>query len=147
MTDFTATMSMSQEVLNAHNGYRASVGVGRLSWSTKLAREAQQWANHLAATNSCYHSNSGGENLWEGAAGHYTYTQMVQSWGNERQYFRSGAFPHVSTTGRWEDVGHYTQMIWGGTTEMGCGCALGRDGRYRLVCRYSPAGNVMGRRI
>ena len=47
------------------------------------------------------------------------------------------------TTGNWEDVGHYTQMIWRGTRRVGC--ALGEGAQYDyLVCRYYPAGNVYG---
>jgi len=40
-------------------------------------------------------------------------------------------------------VGHYTQMIWRNTTEVGCAVAE-RDDRQILVCRYSPPGNVRG---
>jgi len=59
--------------------------------------------------------------------------------------FHAGAFPQVSKTGNWDDVGHYTQMIWPGSIRVGC--AVRSSARYDyLVCRYSPAGNVMGSR-
>eukprot|EP00983_Pelagomonas_calceolata_P024611 775098-Pelagomonas_calceolata.AAC.1 len=42
---------------------------------------------------------------------------------------------------------HCVQMVWKSTTDIGCATAQctwkGRDATY-LVCRYSPAGNVLG---
>ena len=35
-----------QEILNAHNAYRAAVGVPPLTWSTQLATDARAWAEH-----------------------------------------------------------------------------------------------------
>ncbi|MFD2429036.1 CAP domain-containing protein [Sphingobium scionense] len=44
---------------------------------------------------------------------------------------------------RWQDVAHYTQIIWRGTRSVGCALAEGRSFDY-LVCRYYPAGNMFG---
>jgi uncharacterized protein YkwD len=140
-----APTDMAQELLAAHNRYRQEVGIAPLSWSERLANSAQQWANHLASSNSFEHSQGDyGENLWMGSAGRYSYAQMVQAWGNEQQYFiPDRAFPNVSTTGNWADVGHYTQIVWEDTTEVGCATATGNGWDY-LVCQYSPPGNYQG---
>jgi hypothetical protein len=70
---------------------------------------------------------------------------MAGSWAEERRLFRPGIFPSVSSSGQWSDVGHYSQMIWHGTTAVGC--AVERGGRWDfLVCRYAPAGNVVGQK-
>jgi len=45
--------------------------------------------------------------------------------------------------GRWDQVGHYSQMIWPGTDRVGCAVRSSARSDY-LVCRYSPAGNVFG---
>jgi Cysteine-rich secretory protein family len=67
-----------------------------------------------------------GVNLVEATAGALSVTQLVGIWGNEQQYFVDGTFPDVSTTGNWEDVGHYSQMVWRNTTEVGGGPATGQ---------------------
>lgn len=135
-----------EEILAAHNRYRSEVGVGPLVWSDTLATSAQDWANHLATTDTFAHSasNDYGENLWKGTAGAFSATQMVDTWGSEQQYFIDDApFPDVSTTGNWSDVGHYTQLVWEETTEVGCALATG-NGWDVLVCQYDPPGNFIG---
>ena len=139
--------SIAQEILNAHNQYRAEVGVPPLTWSDTLANHAQEWADYLASLGgTLQHSqNTGeGENLWMGASGYFSYTQMIESFGNEKQYFIGGTFPNVSSTGKWQDVGHYTQVVWRNTTEVGCAIATSANGNDILVCRYSPPGNFLG---
>lgn len=148
-TGAEGTGSMAQEILVAHNRYRAEVNVPPLSWSNALASGAQQWADHLASLGgqTIFHSESEqGENIWRGTAGAYSYTQMVDLWGSEQQYFVYGTFPQVSTTGGWQDVGHYTQIIWRQTQQVGCG--LQRAGGFDIfVCRYSPPGNYHGQQV
>lgn len=136
--------NLSTQILAVHNQERSQVNVSPLTWSDTLANHAQQWANQLATRGSFEHSQGSGEgeNLWMGTSGYFSYTQMVQSWAEEKQYFRYGVFPNVSTTGNWVDVGHYTQMIWRNTTQIGCAVATG-NGNDVLVCRYSPPGNFM----
>ncbi|WP_214019128.1 CAP domain-containing protein [Escherichia coli] len=49
----------------------------------------------------------------------------------------------MSTTGHWQDVAHYTQIIWRRTSQMGCALASSARDDY-LVCRYTLPGNVVG---
>ena len=132
------------EILAAHNAYRAPLGLPPLRWSDSLEDKAQSWADHLAEIGELVHSGSG-QNLAMSAAGTQSLTQLVDLWGSEETYFTDGIFPNVSTTGNWMDVGHYSQVIWKTTTEVGCGFSedYGRD---VLVCDYNPPGNVMGER-
>lgn len=144
--------SFARELLKAHNHFRAAVRVGPLVWSGDLAASARVWANRLASESKFEHDPGAhalyqGENLFMGTAGFFSLEQMVDAWGEEGRFFHDGTFPNVSTTGSWFDVGHYSQMVWRNTTRVGCAGALGADGYYRLVCRYSPPGNVIGQRV
>ena len=141
----------AQRLLIAHNIERDRVGVPRLKWSGKLAGQAQAWADQLARSNRFEHAGereraSAGENLWMGPATRYSAEQMIAGFVEEVQHFRPGQFPNVSLTGKWSDVGHYTQLVWRGTEEVGCAVARGQRNDV-LVCRYWPAGNVIGQRV
>lgn len=145
--DYTRTFS--ERLLDAHNAERQRLGLPTLRWSDRLAGQAQDWADHQAYHGLYEHAEErfgAGENLWMGWVGTSTPEQMIQAFIDERVYFRPGRFPDVSTTGDWHDVGHYTQLIWPGTQELGCAMAQGRGSEY-LVCRYFPAGNVMTHRV
>ena len=144
-----APSSTAKTLLDRHNFYRSQVGVPALKWSDRLASNAQGWANNLAARGgkTLQHSSGSGEgeNLWMGSAGYFSQQTMVDGWGGEKKYYKPGVFPDVSTTGNWSDVGHYTQLVWRNTTEVGCAIATA-GGNDILVCRYSPPGNYMGQK-
>jgi hypothetical protein len=136
-------------ILAAHNWARSEAGVPPLAWDRALGEAAASYAVWLALTNSFQHSDRNarhgtGENLWMGTHGAYSYEEMIGGWSSEQRYFRPGVFPAVSRSGNWEDVGHYTQMVWPTTTRVGCALASNARADF-LVCRYSPAGNVDGR--
>lgn len=139
---------MLEVILQAHNDAREEVGVDDLVLDDDLNAQALAYAEELAETGSFEHSTPGsrpnqGENLWAGTQGAFSYATMAAGWVDEKQYYIHARFPFVSNTGQWQDVGHYTQIIWRDTTRLGCGIATG-SGRDYLVCRYSPPGNVSG---
>jgi uncharacterized protein YkwD len=140
-----------QEWLAEHNAAREDVGLGPLSWNPALARDAQVWAADLAKRQAFQHApdlrtRGQGENLWKGTRGSYAPWQMIDLFVAEKRDFRPGTFPDISHTGRWSDVGHYTQIIWPETQQVGCATAV--NARHEvLVCRYWPAGNVLGYRL
>ena len=145
-TESVSAPTTPSELLAAHNAYRAEAGMPLLAWSTTLASYAQNWANYLVANNLFQHSGGPyGENLARGwPSSYWSDTSLVNLWGGEKQYFKCGSFPDVSTTGNWQDVGHYTQMIWPTTREVGCGVASTDTYGKCLVCEYNPPGNWIG---
>ena len=143
-------LTFDQRILAAHNRERLDLGLEPLSWNPALAQSAQQWADYLASTGRFEHAPENpyapeGENLWAGTKGYFAPEAMVDAWIREKRFFRPGVFPDNSTTGRVEDVGHYTQLIWRATTEVGCAEAASADEDI-LVCRYTEAGNYKGER-
>ena len=138
-------------VLGMHNDERQSLGLTPLAWDSALAQDAAQYARQMAVTNRFQHSPRAsravpsGENLWMGPRRLYGYETMIGAFLDEKRLFRRGGkLPDISMSGRWEDVGHYTQMIWRGTQKVGCALAEGQNYDY-LVCRYFPAGNAFGK--
>lgn len=137
-------------ILGMHNDERKSLGLPLLSWDNALAEDAARYAREMAVTNHFQHSLRSsrsvpsGENLWMGPRRLYEYDVMIGAFLDEKRLFRRGGkLPNISTSGRWQDVGHYTQMIWRGTRKLGCALADGQNYEY-LVCRYFPAGNNFG---
>lgn len=134
------------DVLMAHNQIRAAANVPPMTWNARLAEGAARWAEHLAQSGYMMHSQSKeGENIWMGTSGAFSHALMVRDWANEGRFYRAGYFPNISSTGDWRDVGHFTQMVWRDTRQLGCAIAS-RDGWDVLVCRYNSPGNVVGKR-
>jgi hypothetical protein len=134
-------------ILATHNEERARLGIAPLQWSPALEANAAQWAAHLATLNVLEHDYSlevEGENLWRGSKDAYTPEDMVTLWIDERAAFRNNVFPDVSVSGQWEDVGHYTQVIWRSTAMVGCAVTVAGGEDEVLVCRYMEGGNILG---
>ena len=143
--------SFATQILAAHNAERAALKIPNLIWSDTLAAHAAVWADEMAKTGKYQHSTKTtrpgeGENLWVGTAGAYSPEEMVGAWVAEKQFFQNGSFPNVVAPGQSLVPGHYTQIIWKATSSVGCAVATG-NGRDILVCRYSPAGNLIGEKV
>jgi uncharacterized protein YkwD len=147
-TDFNS--NLDGRILGCHNRERSSLDIPALAWDPALERDAELWARHLTAVGYLVHSpdepanpDPEGENLWAGTRGYYGPEAMVGLWIAEKKDFVPGIFPHNSSTGDLEAIGHYTQVMWRSTKAVGCAVAHGRDDDF-LVCRYSEGGNVIG---
>ena len=135
-------------MLEVHNAARRDYGVEPLTWSPALANDALIYAKRLATTQTFAHDTQKrtpvqGENLYMGTRGAWSYAGMAQLWVDERRDFKPGRFPDVTKRGHWSRVGHYTQIIWPTTREVGCAIVASAKDDY-LVCRYLPAGNYYG---
>lgn len=144
------TGNLAARVLAAHNRERAALDIRPLRWNPTLAADAAAWGRHLAAVGRLVHYQEApddddpqGENLWAGTKGHYGLEAMVGLWIAEKRNFRPGIFPANSRTGDLEDVGHYTQLVWRSSGEVGCALVHGRADDF-FVCRYAEGGNVLG---
>jgi len=45
----------------------------------------------------------------------------------------------------WLFIGHFTQVVWKGSRDVGIGRAQSRDGKWFVVANFYPAGNFIGR--
>ena len=140
----------------AHNKWRAQVGVGKLSYSPALEVSAQAWADNLMQTNHCQMRHSQpdgqyGENLYWASAMNWSDgrrelvtvrpEQVVDSWGSEKRDYN-----HAKNSCKpGKMCGHYTQMVWKTSTQVGCAKAVCSDSQEQVwVCQYQPAGNWVG---
>lgn len=133
--------SFARDLVADHNAVRARVGTQPLVWSDHLAEVAQEWANNLMAKGQFVHSHNPnyGENLYEITGAVATPAEVINAWAGEvKDYnYRSNTCHGV--------CGHYTQVVWNATKEVGC--ALARGGRTEVwVCEYNPPGNWVGRK-
>jgi pathogenesis-related protein 1 len=133
--------SLARDMLAAHNALRALVGTAPLGWSRPLEAHSQDWANTLLARKQFAHTPNlaFGQNLFEITGAAATSTQVIDAWADEsRSYdYRLNRCRGV--------CGHYTQIVWGDTREVGCAVARG-GGREVWVCEYDPPGNWVGKR-
>lgn len=144
------TTNLDARLLAAHNRERAAAGIAPLRWDPALVEDARRWGDYLAAIGEIEHEEDDpgdpdpqGENLFLGTKNHFAAEEMVGMWIDEKAHFVAGPIPQNSRTGNFEDVGHYTQLMWRDTRRVGCAVSQGSDYDI-LVCRYRQAGNVMG---
>ena len=130
-----------REMLSAHNAVRSRVGLPPLVWSNKLAGVAQNWADTLMARRTFSHRPDSpyGENLFEFRGAAANPKDVVQAWASE-----AGNYDYRANRCR-TTCGHYTQIVWRNTREVGC--AVARADRHEIwVCNYDPPGNYVGQR-
>jgi pathogenesis-related protein 1 len=136
----------AQAVLNLHNKVRADLGIPPLTWSPTVAAFAQLWADSLANFNDCnikHHSNEFGygENIFGGSSAElFKGIDAAKAWLEEKGKYTYSKLGE----GNWFETGHYTQMIWKTTTEVGLGMATCPSGGVVVVGNYNPSGNMSG---
>jgi hypothetical protein len=120
-----------QELLSSHNVVRkdaeptAVPALGPLTWSTTRASAAQSYANNC----TFQHSPGAvmgqyGENLYASSnipvPIRPTPATAVFSWSSEQQYY-DYASNVCSAPNPPGTCGHYTQLVWRPSTQLGCG--------------------------
>ncbi len=136
--------ALKVSALKAHNDVRAKDRQRPLQWSNDLQQISQQWANQLAQSCKMYHHKGNipfGENLFT-STGRTTVAHAVRAWANEKNQYNY----QQNRCKPGKQCGHYTQIVWKGTTDLGCAMASCSNGTQMYVCSYFPAGNVVGAR-
>ncbi|XP_012256324.2 venom allergen 3-like [Athalia rosae] len=162
-----------KSLVNRHNELRTRVAEGRetagnsgpqppatdmkaLAWDPELARVAQRWADQCAenAHDDCRSVDRFyvGQNVVTVMTTGNTFdpiVKLVDPWYNEVKMFNRA---DVSKYRFESSTGHYTQLVWGQTSSIGCGKVRFYNGArgmntLRLICNYGPGGNVIGQRI
>jgi pathogenesis-related protein 1 len=152
-TEKTEETGAMQGMTATHNRIRARLGLPALHWSERLAAIASKRAAYLAEHNNCEmrHTKSEyGENIFWASPVKWSdgrrevqkinAEHVAEAWAAEAADYdyrtntcRSGAM-----------CGHYTQMVWKDTRELGCGIAVCADKAQIWLCVYNPPGNYVG---
>lgn len=152
-----------QEIVQAHNKWRAEVNSPDISWSAELADKAGNWAETLRQENCAMRHSGPGENLywagpkksanskdkngnwiWRITAQNVSGKDVVDSWAAEKTWYNPAKNSCRAPLGK--SCGHYTQVIWADSTEVGCAFALCDDQSQIWVCNYRPMGNIVGQK-
>ncbi|KAI8622961.1 PR-1-like protein [Xylariaceae sp. FL1651] len=135
--EFVDGDTFTSAILNSTNVYRETHNASAVVWNKTLESFAADYLDDKVGSD-CKFAHSGGpygENL---ALGCSNATSCVEAWGSEEKKYNYGD-PGFS-----EDTGHFTQLVWKNTTDVGCGRRLCGEKGWYLACEYWPRGNVIG---
>jgi uncharacterized protein YkwD len=138
-----------QVMLDEHNIDRDKHCTAALTWSEKLEADA------LAQVRACnFNHNSAelnrlgeGENLAWGNGAFATAKSTIDLWYNEIRNYNFNAPVYVGFPPSIAN-GHFTQVVWAGSTQLGCAhsatnaCFNGGVAYTLWSCRYAPPGNI-----
>ncbi|XP_072952244.1 pathogenesis-related protein PRB1-3-like [Typha angustifolia] len=143
MVHKTLAQNSPQDFVKAHNTARAAVGVGQVTWNTTVAAYAQNYAKQRIGDCNLVHSGGPyGENLFEGFGAAFTAADAVNAWVAEKQYYDYNS----NTCAAGKVCGHYTQVVWRASTNIGCARVVCNNGGIFIICDYYPRGNIVGQR-
>ncbi|CAH1271537.1 GLIPR2 [Branchiostoma lanceolatum] len=136
----------AKECLKTHNDFRSRHGAPPMVLNREACAHAQNWAEHLVKTGKFEHSQdrSGdmGENIanqWSSDANaEHSAGSFVQQWYDEVSKYDFGGNNFQP------GAGHFSQVVWKASTELGVGMASDGKGAVTVVANYMPAGNVQG---
>ncbi|CAH1368353.1 unnamed protein product [Tenebrio molitor] len=146
---------IQKKIVTYHNFFRTKVvpkaaNMLRMRWHRGAATAAQKWSRKCFVLT---HDNVTGRHIDNyGACGQNIFIATdkvpwlfaIKTWYLEKDNFTYGSRKNELSV-----VGHYTQMVWATTHEVGCGlskCFFENTGKtfYNYICNYCPIGNRPG---
>jgi len=134
-----------------HNYYRKYHQVGPLYLTAKLNDFAQNYAETLASKNVRQHS---ADDMREKIYGDWTGENLYYFWTSDSNLTITGAdgvdswyeeiFDYDFKKGDTKNgkvVGHFTQLVWKGSTQLGMGVARNNNNNVYVVANYHFGGN------
>jgi len=155
-------------IVDKHNELRRKVAKGKQSgqpgaanmremvWDSELAKIAQRWAEQCITGHDSNGRKSDGTSVGQNYAMSGRMAQpnqemmeqsavnRVQRWYNEVKLFNPSA---ISPFRGSSATGHYSQVVWASSHQIGCGFVAYPKGRFNhmiTICNYAPAGNMGG---
>lgn len=127
----------------------------KLVWNNELEAIAQRWADQCSFGHDSERDKLDGTQVGQNVYGAFDPQQQsqadleaklgpsVQAWFDEVDMYRGDPDSFSYSGG----TGHYTQLVWAETEELGCGLVQYKGQGYEtnIVCNYAIAGNFRGR--
>ncbi|XP_038051085.1 uncharacterized protein LOC119724210 [Patiria miniata] len=145
-----------REALEMHNIYRARHGVPPLVLNNTLNKYSQKWAEKMASMRKLEHSPQKnrpnyGENIYYSGSTHFNVSDVKGETSISAFYDEIKDYDYDNPGQRKKNggqIGHFTQVVWKDSKELGVGMATAKKGNMGYVyicCNYSPPGNWVGR--
>jgi glioma pathogenesis-related protein 2 len=144
----------SQEFLTSMvdsiNQHRAKHGVPPVELDQELVTYAKSRAEHVADKADLVHDGTGayGENLFSSSSSRPVQgpaTAASDKWYGEIKFYNYETFASNDPK---EAIGHFTQLVWKGSTKIGAGRVCGTaDNTWHdtyIAVNFSPTGNMAG---
>nr|XP_033794344.1 cysteine-rich venom protein ablomin-like [Geotrypetes seraphini] len=148
----TNSTDNQNDIVNEHNSIRRQVNptasnMQKMRWNSTIADNAQRWAeactgDHSQPSDRLINGYPCGENLYASTIC-TSWKTAIGFWENEHNNFEYGKGPEPSNA----IVGHYTQITWDQSRDVGCGVAYCPNATYKCqyVCQYFEHGNEINR--
>jgi len=148
--------AQKQEFVDVHNSWRAKASgtaMKKMKWNNDLAKFAEKVASRCRFSHSSGDERKNlagfsyvGENLYA-TTGTAKPSDVVNNWSNEIQDYNLAT--NQCRAGK--ECGHYTQVVWASTSDIGCAVAKcnpiqGWLAGQVVFCDYGPGGNINGQR-
>ncbi|KAI0881603.1 PR-1-like protein [Annulohypoxylon maeteangense] len=161
---FTDHETFTSAILNSTNFYRESYNASTVRWNSTLESFASNYLNTHTPSSKLKRGNEGGSGKDSSLDGEVKRDgktcHMAHSGGPYGENLAIGCSDAGSCVDMWasevsgydygdpgfgESTGHFTQLVWRDTTDVGCGAVMcpGNGGWY-LACEYWPRGNIIG---
>ncbi|XP_030918758.1 peptidase inhibitor 16 [Geospiza fortis] len=139
-------------ILDEHNKYRSQVSppaqaMMKMTWDKELEALAQSYAEKCIWDHNKERGRRG-ENLFA-MAPTLELEFAVEDWNGEEKFYNFT----TSTCVPGQMCGHYTQVVWSSTHQIGCGAhfcekidGIETENMHLLVCNYYPPGNMKGKK-
>ena len=132
------------ECLEAHNNYRRTHHSPPLILNKDLCKMAETYSKHLSdnvgalehSVNRRYRIGPVGENLYYCRGKRPTGKYVTSTWYDEIKDYDYNTVWGNSLTG------HFSQVVWKGTTDIGIGCTRNEKDQLFVVAHYYPCGNL-----